>query len=96
MKNQNIRNLTTFRLHTCMDDIYKDIEYITGTSGIMTHQLPNAGTALQPWLKEKIKDERFWDGQYDPTHKGSTRLKPMTTKERDEFWKRFHALRSPL
>ena len=47
---QRIRNLTTGSLHTDMDHVYKDIEYIVGEKGIMTHMIPNACSSLEPYL----------------------------------------------
>lgn len=87
-----LRNLTTGRLHTSMQEIYKTIEAITETDGVMTHQLPNASDALKPWLREKVPDPRFWDGAHDPTHVGTIELPDMTPEERKAFWDRYTAL----
>ena len=95
MLNQRLRNLTTNKLHTCMDDLYKDIETLVGVRGIMTHQLPNALTAMEPWLKSQLP-ERFFDGQFDRTHTGETPIEPMTDYEQAFFWKRFAELLHPL
>lgn len=96
MDNQRIRNLTTGLLHTKIRDIYEDIEFMVGEQGIMTHQLPNARDALEPFLKFRIGDERFWDGQYDPTHVGELNITPLTDDERETFWKRFTELPHPF
>jgi len=96
MENQRLRNLTTERLHTQMEDVYKDIEFLTGVPGIMTHQLPNAVRALTPWLKEKLTDPRFWDGEFDQSHDGTTDIEPMNDAELAEMMKRFGELPSPL
>lgn len=93
---QRIRNLTTHRLHTKMEDIYRDIEFIVGEEGIMTHMLPNAVGAMTPYLKEQITDPRFWDDQFDPTHVGEVELLPMTLRDQQEFWKRYGELPSPF
>lgn len=93
---QRLRNLTTGRLHTEMAHIYEDIEWLTGAEGVMTHQLPNANKAIEPYLREKITDPRFWDGKYDPTHVGDVDIEPMTDEERQEMWKRYIASPSPL
>jgi len=95
MLNQRLRNLTTHRLHTYVGDVYEDIETLIGVRGIMTHQLPNALTAMEPWLKSKLP-ERFFDGQFDTTHTGETHIEPMTAAEQAEFWKRFGALPHPF
>ena len=92
MNIQILRNLTTGRLHTKMEDIYEAIEFITGESGIMTHQIPNAYEALEPWLKERVKDSKFWEDALDLRHTGEFRIDPMTPEERAEFFKRYKAL----
>jgi len=92
MTNQRIRNLTTGKLHSKVEHIYEDVEYITGEKGVMTHMLPNAVKAMTPWLQSHIKDARFWNGEYDQSHDGETELQPMNDSERAEFWKAFSAL----
>lgn len=89
MNNQRLRNLTTDILHTRMQDIYEDIAYITGIPGIMTHQIPNALRAILPYLKEHIKDERFWDGKFDQTHTGEFDIAPMSPADREAMLERF-------
>jgi len=96
MDNQRLRNLTTGRLHTKMEDIYKDVEFLTGAEGVFTHQLPNAFRAMRPWLRERVTDERFWDGLHDATHEGETAIEPMTDEEQAEFWKRYGELPHPF
>lgn len=80
--NQQLRNLTTGRLHTKMEDIYADLEYLTGMEGLMTHMLPDANDSVQEHLKAQLPDERFWDGKYDTTHTGETNVEPMPEKTR--------------
>ena len=82
---QRVRNLTTSRLHTDMMHVYEDLEYITGVSGIMTHQIPSILKAIEPWLREQILYARFWDGAYDPSHAGEIELRQMTNDERWAF-----------
>lgn len=96
MNIQRLRNLTTHRLHTKMEDIYEDIELLTGEKGVMTHMLPNACRTLEPYLRAKIGDPRFWDGNYDTGHTGDFEIDPMLEQERSEFWERFSQLKSPL
>ncbi len=96
MDNQRLRNLTTRRLHTEMGHIYQDVEFITGSTGVMTHMLPNAMRAMSPWLGDKVTDARFWDGKYDPSHEGETELHPMDESERKEFWRLYGELPSPF
>ena len=79
---QRLRNLTTGRLHTKMEDIYADIERLTGEEGVMTHMLPNACRALKPYLREKAPDERLWRDEYDTTHTGEIDVPPMDESER--------------
>lgn len=96
MNNLRLRNLTTGLLHTKMEDIYEDVEFITGEKGVMTHQLPNAFQAMQPWLKNKVKDSRFWDDKFDVTHEGDFDLSPMTPAERHEYFQEYAKLPSPF
>lgn len=96
MDAQRLRNLTTGRLHTAMTDIYADIEYITGEEGIMTHHLGMACAAMKPYLKQQIKDVRFWDDEHDPTHIGDYPIKPMSIDERKEFFNLFNQQPNPL
>ena len=93
---QRLRNLTTGRLHTKMEHIYQDIEMLTGETGVMTHQLPNAMRAVEPWLKTKVPDARFWDGEYDTSHVGEFAIEPMVAEERAEFFGRYGDLPSLL
>ena len=93
---QRLRNLTTGRLHTAIRDVYHDIEYITGEEGIMTHMLPNAMRAIKWWLRDKVTDQRFWDDQYDVTHKGDYPIDPMTAAEQRVFWSNYSELPSPF
>jgi len=93
---KRLRSLTTGRLHTEITHVYEDIEAITRTPGLMTHQIPNAITALKPWLLENVTDTRFWDDNYDDTHVGDIELPEMTEEERDAVLERFAALPSPL
>ena len=58
---QRLRNLTTGRLHTHITDVYQDIEFFTGEKGIMTHMIPNAHRALEPYLREAVTDARLDD-----------------------------------
>lgn len=93
---QRLRNLTTGLLHTKVADIYEDIEYLTGSPRIMTHQIPNASRAIEPWLKEKITDERFFDGNFYTTHTGEIDIQPMNEEEKRQMWERYGDMRSPL
>jgi len=96
IENQRLRNLTTGILHTTMDHVYEDIEILTGEKGVMTHLVPNAHEALQPWLKEKLQEGRFWNNIYDTKHKGITEIEPMNENEKEEFFVRFRKLKNPL
>lgn len=92
MNAQRLRNLTTGRLHTKMEDIYEDVEFLTGEKGVMTHQLPNAFNAMQPFLREKVTEPRFWDGEHDTTHHGEVSIEPMTEEEKKAFFERYSNL----
>jgi hypothetical protein len=80
MNNQRLRNLTTSRLHTCIGDVYEDIKFLTGVS-VMTHQIPEMLKLLQPYLKNKLADARFFDGEFDLSHIGDTDIEPMSDGE---------------
>ena len=96
MDYQRLRNLTTGRLHTEMDHIYEDLGYITGESGLMTHMLPGACKAVEPWLREHVKDDRFWDGEFDVSHVGDFDLPEPTANDRVEMFERYKKIPSLL
>jgi hypothetical protein len=80
---QRLRNLTTHKLHTDISYVYKDLGTIFGSETLMTHQLPNVLTAVTPWLKRHVKEPKFWENSFDPSHIGFYKL-PMPT---DEDWR---------
>jgi len=96
IENQRLRNLTTGRLYTGIECVYEDLETIIGESGLMTHMLPNVMRAVEPWLREKVLDQRFWDDEHDPGHLGLTILPDPTDLERQEMFARYSKLPSPL
>lgn len=93
---QRLRNLTTGRLHTKMEHIYADLASITGQSGLMTHMLPRALRSCAPWLKENVKDQRFWDGEYDTTHTGEFELPQTTDLDRQAMAELYSSQPDPL
>ncbi len=96
MNKQRLRNLTTGKLHTEMSHIYQDLELITGMGGLMTHMLPNAMRAVEPWLETVVTDSEYWDGEYHPALDGEYDLPPMTTHQQKECLSRYQKLPSPL
>ena len=96
ISSQRLRNLTTHRLHTNMSNIYEDIEWLCGESGLMTHMLPNMLEAATPWLRQYVTDERYWNGEYDPSHVEVLTLPTPTALEREQMWARYRALPSPF
>ena len=96
LETQRLRNLTTGRLHTKMGHIYQDMETLTGMEGIFTHMIPNISRAMEPWLKEQVKDERFWDDEHDTTHVGNYDIEPMTKDEQTLVMKRYGELPHPF
>ena len=96
MNIQRLRNLTTGRLHTEVGHVYEDLEAIIGERGLMTHMLPRAITAVEPWLREHVTDPRFWDGEYDTTHTGEYELPNPTDADRAAMFERYIALPNPL
>jgi len=93
---QRLRNLTTGRLHTEMGHIYEDLGIITGQSGLMTHMLPRAMRAVEPWLREHVTDLRFWDGKYDTTHTGTFELPATSETDRTAMFERYATQPNPL
>lgn len=96
MNIQRLRNLTTGRLHTDIGCIYEDLGTIIGQQGLMTHMLGRATKAIEPWLREHVTDQRFWDGKYDTTHVGDYALPEPTADERAAMLERYKALPNPL
>jgi hypothetical protein len=96
ISNQRLRNLTTLRLHTCMGDIYSDLELITGEQGLMTHMLPRVSRAIEPWLRRHVPDPRFWDGEHDPTHDGTTELPEPSAGDRHQMLQVYLSQPDPL
>jgi len=96
IKAQRLRNLTTGKLHTEMDDIYKDLCAITGEKGLMTHMLPRAMEAITPWLKKHVTDERYWDETLDLVHRGEVDLPEPSKEDRAEMFTIFQSLTNPL
>ena len=93
---QRLRNLTTGILHTDIDCVYQDLEFLTGEKGLMTHMLPRAMKAVEPWLKEQVTDARFWDGEFDTEHKGEIEIAEPTKEDRTLFFERFADMPNPL
>lgn len=96
MNIQRLRNLTTRRLHTEMGHIYEDLGLITGETGLMTHMLPRAMRAVEPWLREQVPDPRFWDGEYDTTHTGEFELPTPSDADRKAMFERYAAMPNPF
>lgn len=93
---QRLRNITTGRLHTEIGHVYQDIEFLTGECGVMTHMLPRACRALEPYLREQVPAERFWRDEYDTSHTGEIDLRPMNEAEKTSFWSRYGEMPNPL
>ena len=96
MDTKRLRSLTTGILHSEMSHVYEDIEYLTGTKGVMTHMIPNAIRAMEPWLRKVVTDEKFWEKKYDTTDVGEIDVPVMTRGEQVEMWERYKALPSLL
>ena len=93
---QRLRNLTTGRLHTDIGHIYEDLGIITGETGLMTHMIPRAMRAVEPWLREHVTDPRFWNGEYDTTHTGNFELPTSTYTDRLDMFRRYESMPNPL
>jgi hypothetical protein len=79
-----------------MGHIYEDLGTITGETGLMTHMLPRAMRACEPWLRHHVTDLRFWDGEYDLTHTGETDLPEPTSDDRKAMLERYGSQPDPL
>ncbi len=94
---QRLRNLTTHKLHTEMVHVYQDINAIIGEDGaVMTHMIPGLLESIDPWLHEHVTDERYWDGQYDPTHIGEIELPDPSEDDRKTFLELYRSKPNPL
>jgi hypothetical protein len=93
---QRLRNLTTSCLHTDIGHVYEDLEIISGENGLTIHTLLRVARAVDPWLREHVKDQRFWDGKYDPTHTGEYALPEPTVEDRATMFERYKSLPNPL
>jgi hypothetical protein len=82
---QRLRNLTTGRLHTCMDDVYDDMGQIIGDDNLNTIILPAVRKAILPYLSKHVTDSRFWDDECDSSHKGIFKLLLPSYQERAEM-----------
>ena len=96
MNIQRLRNLTTGRLHTDIGCVYEDLEKIMGQQGLMTHMLPRAVRAVEPWLRAHVAESRFWDGEYDISHTGDYQLPEPTEADRQAMMERYMAQLSPF
>ena len=96
MEIQRLRNLTTSRLHTEIEHVYEDLEYITGMNGLMTHMLPNVMKAVEPWLQKKVTEPKYWNGEFETQHSGEYTLEPMNNDERALMLKRYNELPHPF
>jgi hypothetical protein len=76
--------------------VYEDLDFITRGGGIMPHMIPRVMEAVEPWLREKITDPRFWDGKFDPEHVGEYPLDCMTEAENAAAMARYAAMPNPL
>lgn len=93
---QRLRTLTTFRLHTEIDDVKEDLGRVFGETGFMTHMIPNLLIAALPWLQSIGLPERFFDGAADASHVGTITIPTPTDDDRAAMWERYRALPSPL
>ncbi len=93
---QRLRNLTTGLLHTDIGCVYEDLGMIMGQEGLMTHMLPRAMRAVEPWLKDNVIEGRFWDCRFDQTHIELVDLPEPTIEERKAMVVRYLAQPDPL
>lgn len=94
MNIQRLRNLTTGILHTKIEHVLEDIEKISGIT-IDTHsQLPYLRIALEPYLREKVPDARFWNGKHDIHHTGEIDIPLMDRIEQNAMRERYNKMPS--
>lgn len=95
-----LRNLTTGRLHTKMDDIYRDLEAISGETGLMTHMLPRVMDAITPWLRAhpQLQGGQWWDGAFRQHLPDAPTivLELPSVDERARMWASYQAMPNPL
>ena len=92
MDNQRLRSLTTTIPHTEIGHVYEDLEVIFGEKGLMPHMLPRVLQSIESWLKDNVKDARFWNGKLDVAHTGEFNLPETTPAEKRLFLERFKAI----
>lgn len=83
-----LRNFTTGILHTKIDDVYIFLEKYLGAEGIMTHQIPSACKALEPFLKSKLNHKaewflKIWEKENLDIE---VEIPDMTEQELKDFW----------
>jgi hypothetical protein len=94
---KRIRNLTTGILHTCIDDVYRDLAAIVGVDDLMTHQLPRVRECVLPWLQEKTKnDAAFWDKDIQIEADFEINLSEPSEAERAVMLENYKAMPDPL
>ena len=96
MNIQRLRNLTTGRLHTQIDHVYEDLGPLIGEKGLMTHMLPRAMDAVEPWLRKHVTDAKFWDNEHDPSHVGDYPLPKPSEEDRVAMFALYQDLPNPL
>ena len=99
--NQRLRNLTSpdeVDLHTAEDDLhhYGDLGIVIGVGPGWLERFPPQAfepmrAAVRPWLLSVGLDSRFWNGELDLDHAGTTQLRAPTQAERAEMWRRYEA-----
>ena len=93
---KRLRNLTTGFVHTEIGHFYEDLGRIMGQDSLMTHMLPRANLAVEPWLRKHVTEPRFWDAKYDPTHVGEYDLPEPTAEDRASMLARYFDQPDPL
>ncbi len=81
-----LRNITTGILHTKIEDVYVFLEKYIEADGIMTHQIPSACRALEPFLKTKLSADWFdkvWEKENLDVE---VEVPNMTENELKDFW----------
>lgn len=84
-----LRNITTGILHTNIGDVYEFLEKYLGAEGIMTHQIPSACRALEPFLKSKLTAEWFTQTWEKENLNDLAEVADLTEDEKKLFWESY-------
>lgn len=95
-KKQQLLNVTTGRLWTSMDDIYKLFDECI-EPGVMTHMLPNCSKAWMATIGTREPFKSLPTEGWDPKHTSNENITfEITDEDKKEFWAAYGELPSLL